>query len=235
MARILVKETNLKFNSLSNRTKTTCIVIHHVGDMDRDVPASEIHQWHLNNGWSGIGYHFVIRKDGTVERGRPESKIGSHCLNHNSYTIGINVVGDLEKNNPTQQQLESLYKLVADMCEKYKITPSSTTIVGHKDKMSTTCPGKNMYSKIPTVITKVKTLLGTKAVSSNSMPTLKLGSKGESVKYLQNQLKKKGYKLYTDTYGVFGEGTKKSVIQFQKDNKLDADGIVGPQTYSKLK
>jgi hypothetical protein len=49
-----------------------------------DASAEQIHGWHLGNGWAGIGYHYVIRKDGTIERGRPEWAIGSHAYGFES-------------------------------------------------------------------------------------------------------------------------------------------------------
>ena len=69
MIRANIKETNLKFNPLNNRSATNLIVIHHTGNpQDDDLSAVEIHRSQLAQGWAGIGYHFVIRKDGTIER-----------------------------------------------------------------------------------------------------------------------------------------------------------------------
>ena len=84
---IPIRETNLEFSSLQNRKTTDAIVIHHVGGTKRDVSAEVIDGWHKNNGWAGIGYHFVIRKDGTIERGRPMDILGAHCYDHNWHTV----------------------------------------------------------------------------------------------------------------------------------------------------
>ncbi|MCI6980568.1 MAG: spore cortex-lytic enzyme [Clostridiales bacterium] len=63
--------------------------------------------------------------------------------------------------------------------------------------------------------------------------TLRVGSSGEEVKTLQTKLKRWGY--YTGSIdGVFGSGTKKAVIAFQKKNGLTPDGIVGPATLKAL-
>ena len=80
---VQIRETYLRFLSLTNRTVTDAIVIHHVGGTDREVSAAEIHRWHLHNGWSGIGYHYVIHKDGSIERGRPRDAVGAHCYGEN--------------------------------------------------------------------------------------------------------------------------------------------------------
>ena len=58
---------------------------------DQTSSATQINLWHRrDNHWkNGIGYHYVIRRDGTIEPGRPEWLIGAHCLNHNAHSIGI--------------------------------------------------------------------------------------------------------------------------------------------------
>jgi N-acetylmuramoyl-L-alanine amidase len=141
-----VKETNLNFGPLSQRSITDLIVIHHVGDIDRDVSAAEIHRWHLENGWAGIGYHFVVRKGGTIERGRPRDTVGAHAQGFNSRSIGINIVGDFEQGTPNPAQIEAVSMLLADLSNIYCITPTPDTVVGHRDLMATTCPGENLYN-----------------------------------------------------------------------------------------
>ena len=60
---INIKETNLRFGALSKRNKTDMIVIHHTGSVkDMDASAAQIHAWHKNQGWSGIGYHLLFAK-----------------------------------------------------------------------------------------------------------------------------------------------------------------------------
>lgn len=141
-----IKETYLDFNSLSERSYTDMIVIHHTGVNDIDASAEQIHGWHLNNGWSGIGYHYVIRKDGTIERGRPEWAIGSHAYGENSHTIGIHLSGDFEQAYPTDKQVEKLAMLIADIADRYGIPIDRNTIVGHGELMATSCPGVNVQS-----------------------------------------------------------------------------------------
>ena len=89
-----IKETHFQFReTLLLRPKTDMIVIHHVGIPDGDTSAAAIHRAHLANGWAGIGYHYVIRKDGTIERGRPLATVGAHAEGQNYHTVGINVPG----------------------------------------------------------------------------------------------------------------------------------------------
>lgn len=150
MGRVVVKETDLSFGNLVSREVTEYLVMHHVGDINRDVSAEEIHSWHKAQGWSGIGYHYVIRKDGIIERGRPRSTIGSHTYGYNSSSIGINVVGDFDNNEPEEVQLTALKNLLADLCDIYGLNPHEA-IMGHMDFMSTACPGANLYKHLLTI------------------------------------------------------------------------------------
>lgn len=71
-------------------------VVHWTGTYtDQDIGVEEIHQWHQAQGWSGIGYHYVIRRDGSIERGRPINYIGAHAKvnGHNENSIGVSFVG----------------------------------------------------------------------------------------------------------------------------------------------
>lgn len=146
MERVEIKETNLSFGNLSEREVTDMIVIHHTGESDIDASAEQIHGWHLNNGWSGIGYHFVIRKDGTIERGRPVWAVGSHAYNENSHTIGIHLSGDFMQAYPTEIQIEKCALLIANLSEDYGITIDRSHVVGHGELMATSCPGTNLQA-----------------------------------------------------------------------------------------
>ena len=142
-----IVETNLDFIRLSERSYTDMVVIHHTGCNDIDASAEQIHEWHLANpGWVGIGYHYVIRKDGTIERGRPEWAIGSHAYGENSHTIGIHLSGDFEQAYPTDKQLDRCGALVADICDRYGIPIDRAHIVGHGELMATSCPGVNLQA-----------------------------------------------------------------------------------------
>ena len=148
-----VKETNLRFTNLSRRQATDMIVIHHTGSVkDYDFGAAKIHEMHLGQGWAGCGYHFVIRKNGDIERGRPEWAIGSHAYGHNNHTLGIHLSGDFNAAYPTDKQTEACAMLIAHLCETYNIPIDRQHIVGHGelDPSVTTvgCPGVNLAAKL---------------------------------------------------------------------------------------
>ena len=128
MIRPKIIDYELDFGVLSRRYSTDKIVIHHTGNSDRqgnyvddDLSAEEIHELHQNMGWVGIGYHFVVRKDGTIEQGRPIWSQGAHAQGENYHTVGIHVCGNFEIAYPTTEQIEALSYLVGWVAEKYDI------------------------------------------------------------------------------------------------------------------
>ena len=149
---VAIRPTNLDFGPLENRCVTDAIIVHHVGNTNADVSAATMHEWHKANGWSGIGYHFVIRKDGPIEAGRPMDTVGAHCKGENTHTIGINIVGNFETAWPEDAQLASAVKLIPAICRNYGFAPSASTIFGHRDFNATLCPGENLYGLLPNLI-----------------------------------------------------------------------------------
>lgn len=162
MTKIDIIPSNLEFKEMNVRSETNRIILHHLGIVDaegnvynRDMTAEEIHQEHLNNGWSGIGYHFIVHKDGTIEQGRPEEYVGSHAEGSNWDSIGIVVAGTfMDGYEPTDAQIESTAKLCAYICNKYGLDIENGTetqfIFGHRDVCATECPG-DLYSYIPEI------------------------------------------------------------------------------------
>lgn len=99
--------------------------------------------------WLDVGYHYVIGNgsysgDGEVEKGRPEWAIGAHARNQNKYSLGICLVGNFQKDNPTPAQLESLGKLLRELLEKYELDPEAISRHCDLPGMDTECPGENL-------------------------------------------------------------------------------------------
>lgn len=143
--RVDVVETDLEFGDLQERWTTDLVVVHHTGS-DVDASAEQIHGWHLANGWAGIGYHYVVRRDGTIERGRPEWAIGSHAYGENSHSVGVHLSGDFDQTVPTQAQVERTAMLIADVCGRYGLAVDRDHVVGHGELMATSCPGRHLQA-----------------------------------------------------------------------------------------
>lgn len=149
-----IHEINYKWgDGLSKGNKPKKLVIHHLATTNPESP-QDIHKMHLDRGWSGIGYHFYIRKDGTIYRGRPENVIGAHARGGNYNTLGICIEGDFEKNGLNEVQKNSLINLGTYLSLKYPIKD----IIPHRDVTDTLCPGKlfPMESVKSSIIEKIK-------------------------------------------------------------------------------
>ncbi|MBT9172319.1 MAG: hypothetical protein DDT21_00700 [Syntrophomonadaceae bacterium] len=137
-----IRETNLRFTRrLVNRRTTTQIVIHHTAS--GDVSADTVHSWHLRKaGWGGIGYHYLIRSGGDIERGRPEKVRGTHAARANSTSIAIALSGNFSQTRPTPRQMDSLVWLIRDIRSRYSSPGKpALAVVRHADLSATECPG----------------------------------------------------------------------------------------------
>ena len=125
--------------------RTITLIIIHCSAVrpDQTSSAAQIDTWHRQRGFKlGIGYHYVIRRDGTIEPGRPEWMIGAHChvagQNHNKYSIGVCYEGGLDiRGQPddtrTAAQKQTMRRLLEELHERYP----RAMIVGHRDLIAT--------------------------------------------------------------------------------------------------
>lgn len=124
-------------SNTKEREKTDFIAIHCSATGPKaDITAKDIDKWHRAKGWACIGYHYVIRRNGTVEEGRDEKVIGAHVENWNAVSVGICMVGGVDandinkaQNNFTKEQFASLKQLLIDLKTRYP----KAKIQGHRD------------------------------------------------------------------------------------------------------
>ena len=116
--------------------KITMLVVHcSAVRPDQTSSAAQIDTWHRRQGWKlGIGYHYVIRRDGTIEPGRPEWMIGAHCKNHNAHSIGICYEGGLDiRGQPADTRTEAQKAAMRTLLEELHGRYPRAVIVGHHD------------------------------------------------------------------------------------------------------
>ena len=124
----------------------------------RDVKTETIKSWHVKgNGWSDIGYHFVIELDGAVKNGRPLHRSGAHTKGHNATSIGICYVGGIDKDKKpkdtrTEAQRMAMDKLIADL----KMDHPTATIHGHNEFAAKACPSFDVSKEYGAPKPKVK-------------------------------------------------------------------------------
>ena len=114
-----------------------------------DYRAKDIRRWHVNdNGWSDIGYHFVIDLDGTIELGRPLKEVGAHVKGYNKHSIGICYIGggfDTPRDTRTVPQVHALRAMVLALKSLYP----DAKVVGHRDlNNKKACPSFDVKSQL---------------------------------------------------------------------------------------
>jgi len=111
-----------------------------------EAKVDEIRRWHISgNGWSDIGYHYVIDRDGTVAKGRPLARTGAHTRGRNRDTVGICLIGghgsastDSFSDNFTSEQDEALRNLLTSLMQTYD---TISKVSGHNQYAPKACPG----------------------------------------------------------------------------------------------
>ena len=119
------------------------IIIHCTATAEgKDFHVKDVDKWHKARGWKGIGYHYLITLDGTIEKGRGENEIGAHTTGQNKNSIGICYVGGLAKDGKTpkdtrtEAQKKALLELIIALLIKYP----QAKIYGHRDFANKACP-----------------------------------------------------------------------------------------------
>jgi hypothetical protein len=111
-----------------------------------DIGAKEIDIWHKNKGWDGNGYQDVIRRDGTLEFGRDENDVGAHVEGYNSESVGICMVGGVDKDeNPENNFTKAQFKTLKRSLSFYNTLFPEAKVVGHNDlNPHKACPSFNV-------------------------------------------------------------------------------------------
>lgn len=252
-------ETNLAFNAMSERKATNRIILHNSGVTVRQA-IEVIHSYHKNtNGWAGIGYHFYVRTDGSIYRGRPENMVGAHARGSNSDSIGICFEGDYNQETMPEAQIKAGQELVAYLKEKYGITK----VQRHSDVCNTSCPGANFpfdeivngtkINEIHTIIdntyshqnfvrdvqkatgAKVDGIAGKETLSKTVTVSRRKNSRHAVVKPIQRYLNALGFNCGV-VDGIAGKLFDNAVKAFQKANGCVCDGEITARnkTWKKL-
>lgn len=149
---IVGTKTWAKLGVTSNKRNIKEIIVHCSATPEgKDFTVSDIKRWHLQRGFSDIGYHWVVYRDGTIVSGRPESVSGAHCTGHNSISIGVCYIGGCAsdgktpKDTRTPAQKDALIKILKSLKSRY----AKASIHGHREFANKACPSfdaKKEYS-----------------------------------------------------------------------------------------
>lgn len=177
---IIETEVSKRLKSLPHNNYPARIVLHHAESSKCTI--EDIDRWHLDRGWSGCGYHYFVRKDGTIYKGRPDYTKGAHCLNNNTNTLGICAEGKYMVETMPEAQKKAIIELIKYLGIK--------DIKGHGELNPSDCPGVNYPLKeIKASINSSEPIEVTKITHVNKEPaTWELNINGAIIKDLQHEL-----------------------------------------------
>lgn len=228
------------------RKKTTLLVVHVTATPpSANIGAKEVDAMHRARGFNGIGYHYVIRRNGKVEPGRPENQVGAHVENFNSISVGVSLVGGVDakgrpQDNKTPEQERALEQLLRELSGRYP----GAKICGHRDlspdrdgdgviehgEWIKACP---CFDAIPWAAAHG---LPAAAIRGPWAPTAKPASAGPDARnvYLQTLLARAGY-AFGPIDGDVGAKTKAAIRQFQRMQGLKITAEFDKPTVAKLR
>jgi hypothetical protein len=131
--------------------------IHHTvtsnSDSSPKATVRNIQGYHMNTrGWSDIGYHYLVDQQGRIYGANPVDRRAAHVGGSNTGNIGISFMGNYQSLQPTEDQLMAAGKLIRHLSAKYGISPSASTVKGHRDQGQTACPGDHLYAQLDRII-----------------------------------------------------------------------------------
>jgi N-acetylmuramoyl-L-alanine amidase len=136
--------------------KINKIIVHCTATPEgRHTDVEDIRKWHKAQGWSDIGYHYVVYLDGSVHIGRPVEIVGAHTKGHNTGSIGVVYVGGIDKKSlkpkdtRTDKQKEALHSFLMSLMNQYK----GATLHGHNEFAAKACPSFNVKKEYNDIIT----------------------------------------------------------------------------------
>ena len=111
----------------------------------KDFTVADIKKWHLARGFSDIGYHYVIYRDGSINKGRDESKIGAHCTGHNSHSIGVCYIGGCASDGKTPKDTRTAAQKIAlvQLLKELRVKYPNAKIYPHYKFANKACPSFN--------------------------------------------------------------------------------------------
>ena len=131
---------------MNNRKQTKYIVIHcSATKPNMNIGAYEIDRWHRERGWLEIGYHFVIKRDGQIELGRPMEAVGAHAKGINSESISLCLIGGVDqKNKPQKNFTDKQWSSLDYSLNFLRNIYTEAKIIGHNEVSDKACPSFNV-------------------------------------------------------------------------------------------
>lgn len=233
---MVIIQSNLDFKSnITTGNIVKKLVIHNSGDSNTTVEG--MHSYHKGLGWAGIGYHYVVYKDGTVCQCRQDNVQGCHAGDANYNSLGICFVGNYNIEDMPIEQIKAGQELIKYLSGKYGL--NSSNVYKHKDFMNTDCPGAKFPFETIVKGTVVNEVVEKEPINQKGeckllkvmkYKVVSADSRGDHVKMLQSSLTMLGYNV-NGIDGHCGPGCISAIKKYQSDNGLSVDGSCGPATW----
>jgi peptidoglycan hydrolase-like protein with peptidoglycan-binding domain len=215
-----------------------------------------IYAYHVqSNGWSDIGYNFLIDRFGRTWEGRyggmDQAVIGAQTKNYNSWSMGVSAIGNFDVAGVPQAMTNAFKRIFAWKLSLAGIPATGTVVAngksfqrvsGHRDGFQTACPGRYLYAKLPEIRAGAAALIGARATATvrpavspwevtpytpYKAVVLQQGSKGAAVVVLQ-----RGVKVIPD--GAFGPLTRAAIVAFQRQQSISPTGVANHLVWDRL-
>ncbi|WP_078554977.1 N-acetylmuramoyl-L-alanine amidase [Bacillus alkalicellulosilyticus] len=218
-----------------SRSAITNIAIHHSATTSGSAEAFA--RYHVNElGWPGIGYHYVVDKDGSIHWCHDLEVVSYHVGNSNGRAVGICMVGDFRSQTLGDAQRNAAQELTAWLISELNL--SIDDVLGHIEFPGYSwkpCPSVNMNTFRRQLYNRTGETPGTALPSptyvagARQRTFLSRGDQGDDVRALQERLTELGFDA-GPIDGIFGPLTYDGVVRFQRSANIGVDGIVGPET-----
>ncbi|MFV2172468.1 N-acetylmuramoyl-L-alanine amidase [Actinomadura sp. LOL_016] len=205
-------------------------VVHYSEGPTSQTPR-QIQNFHMDgNGWSDVGYNFLVDTGGRVYEGRGWLVVGAHATGHNTSGIGVCFIGrDGDATDAARSSIRALYD------EANRRAGRTLARRGHRDVGSTSCPGDELYAWVRAGMPAGP--VKPPAPGGGSAPrwpgrylTQPPMMSGSDVRTWQARMRERGWRLDVD--GVYGARSEEVCRAFQREKGLPVDGIVGPATWA---
>jgi len=206
------------------------VFIHCDASSNSSTTVQDIHRWHKERGWSGIGYHIFIDDAGRGWHGRDLASVGAHTSGYNTGTLGICVNG-LNLSDFNEDQFDELRRI----CEQINTAHSGgMRFSEHNDVAAKACPVFDAYAVLG--LDAKGYMVGDERPPPSSIQmlqmTVNLAQVGFGDKHGDVALVQRLLEIKAD--GIFGPQTEAKVKDYQRSQGLAADGIVGRATWERL-
>ncbi|GAE29903.1 peptidoglycan recognition protein family protein [Halalkalibacter hemicellulosilyticus] len=227
-------------SSYRRRPRSTIrnIAIHHSATTSGSAEAFA--RYHVNElGWPGIGYHYVVDRNGQISHCHDIEVVSYHVGNSNRYAIGICMVGDFRTQTLTKEQRQATLRLTRKLMDDLAI--SVDNVWGHDEFPGYAwkpCPSINMQNfrnRLTRRGGSYEEIEVDKSFTNDQQQRtiLSIGDQGSDVKEIQQRLDELGFNP-GPLDGIYGSQTEDAVIRFQRTAAIKVDGVVGPQTREQL-